>query len=117
VGLDGEAPAQRGGPTNRQPGTAGPGSRVQARAPFSESPGLQSGRCWRAVFYQHYSPGPRPHPAAGRGSCRRSHSRPAPLRPSVFGVSGTSAGSVTTGGPPISSEVRSSLPAATALDW
>jgi len=45
VVLDGEATALPGGPTNRQPGTARPGSRAQGRAPFSESPGLQSGRC------------------------------------------------------------------------
>src|SRR5439155_318234 len=47
VGLDGEATAQPGGPTNRQPGTARPGSRAQARAPCSEGPGLHSGRCLR----------------------------------------------------------------------
>src|SRR5205807_7001874 len=44
VGLDGEVTAQPDGPRNRHPGTARPGSRAHARAPFSERPGLQSGR-------------------------------------------------------------------------
>jgi len=44
VVLAAEATGQQAGPMKRQRGTARPRSRAQARAPFSESPGLQSGR-------------------------------------------------------------------------
>src|SRR5467141_2654427 len=49
VVLDGEATGSPTGPTNRQPGTAGPGSRAHARAPFSEkAPDFSPGDVYRA---------------------------------------------------------------------
>src|SRR6266446_7408209 len=51
VVLDGEATGSPTGPTNRQPGTARPGSRDQARAPFSEkAPDLSPGDVYRRLI-------------------------------------------------------------------
>src|SRR6266481_9051402 len=49
VVLDGEATGSPTGPTTRQPGTARPGSRAHARAPFSEkTPDFSPGDVYRA---------------------------------------------------------------------
>src|SRR2546430_10946913 len=99
VGLDGEDTAQPGGPTNRRPGTARPGSRAEARAPFSESPGLRSGRCLpapkctpavRAVTRRDRSSLRAEDPSERRGEPRGALDRPArhdvPARPAIVDV-------------------------------
>src|SRR5207253_5812736 len=48
VGLDGEATAQPGGPTNRRPGTARPGSRAQDGLLSLKAPDFSPGDVYRA---------------------------------------------------------------------